>query len=138
MELLQRQIKWGGARGSEAKSKAGRPRWGSEQQAPLTSSFLGTEALSFCFSLKSCLHSGLGPKVTEALCLPIVRAGGTNKGLPPRDCGMFIILKKSLCRVSQEILPSYLRTGPEIGSHHCFQRSTGPLGDMPVGTPLRW
>lgn len=34
MELLQRQIKWGGARGSEAKSKAGRLRRGSEQQAP--------------------------------------------------------------------------------------------------------
>lgn len=81
MELFQRQIRWGGARGSEAKSKAGRLRWGSEQQAPLTSSFLGTGALSFCFSLKSCLHSGLGPKVTEALCLPIVRAGGTNKGI---------------------------------------------------------
>lgn len=101
----------------------------------LTSSFLGSWALSLCFSLKSCLHSGLGPEVKEALWLPIVRAGGTNKGLPPWDCGMFIILTKSICLVSQEIPSSYLRTGPKISSHQpLLQGSTGPLEDKPVGT----
>lgn len=133
MGILQRQIRWGGGRGSEPRAEwvgQGRP-WTAGQANVFLPRDLG---LIFMLFLEVLLHSGPGPEVKEALWLPIVKAGGTNKGLPLWDCGMFIILKKSICLVSQEILSSYLRPGPEISSHHCCQQSTGPQEAMPLGT----
>lgn len=73
--------------------------------------------LSFVLSLEVCAHAaalGVRPVTSHR------PAGETNKGLPLWNCGMFIILKKSICLLWQEILPSYLRTAPEINSLQCL------------------